>query len=138
MPGYGMARVRRSAIYAGIGMAMMATPSAAIDICSGGDRAARRMTCLVDGDTGWEQGVKWRVLDIDTPETFEAACDREKQMGEKAKLRLQSLMSPRRQRSEGSDFRPPRPRKGSSFRRPRRRQGTRERRPCPALAEQGQ
>ena len=37
--------------------------------------------------------MKWRMLDIDTPETFEAACGREKEMGEKAKLRLQSLMS---------------------------------------------
>lgn len=72
---------------------LLAQPATAIEECSGGDRAARRVTCLVDGDTGWERGVKWRLLDIDTPETFEAACGREKEMGEKAKLRLQSLMS---------------------------------------------
>ncbi len=58
-----------------------------------GDRVARRLTCLVDGDTGWELGTKWRLLDIDTPETIEAECDREKEIGERAKLRLQSLMS---------------------------------------------
>lgn len=72
---------------------LLAQPAAAIEECSGGDRAARLVTCLVDGDTGWERGVKWRLLDIDTPETFEAECEREKEIGEKAKLRLQSLMA---------------------------------------------
>lgn len=37
--------------------------------------------------------MKWRLLDIDTPETFEAECDRERQVGERAKLRLQTLMA---------------------------------------------
>lgn len=81
------------ALLLAIGMAIMATPSAAIELCSGGDRAARRVTCLVDGDTGWERGTKWRLLDIDTPETFEAECDREKQIGKEATRRLQVLMS---------------------------------------------
>jgi endonuclease YncB( thermonuclease family) len=70
----------------------LATPAAAIDICSGGNRAERRVTCVVDGDTIWHDGVKMRLLEIDTPETYHAQCDREKQLGEKAKLRLQSLM----------------------------------------------
>ena len=65
----------------------------AIDICSGGNRAARKVTCIVDGDTIWQEGVKMRLLDIDTPETFEAQCDREKQIGKKATERLQVLMS---------------------------------------------
>lgn len=69
------------------------TQAQAIEICSGGNRAARKVTCLVDGDTGWERGLKWRLLDIDTPETFEAACDQEKEVGERAKLRLQELMA---------------------------------------------
>ena len=30
-------------------------------VCSGGNRAARKLTCIVDGDTGWENGVKWRA-----------------------------------------------------------------------------
>jgi micrococcal nuclease len=72
---------------------MIVTPAAAIEMCSGGDRAARHVTCLVDGDTGWERGVKWRLLDIDTPETFEAECDREKIKGKEATRRLQVLMS---------------------------------------------
>ena len=74
-------------------MILTAKEGLAIDLCSGGNRAERKVTCLVDGDTGWERGVKWRLLDIDTPETFEAECDREKQIGEKAKLRLQALMA---------------------------------------------
>ena len=39
-----------------------------IPICSGGNRRARKVTCLVDGDTGWEHGVKWRLKSVDTPE----------------------------------------------------------------------
>jgi endonuclease YncB( thermonuclease family) len=65
----------------------------AIEECSGGDRAARKVTCLVDGDTLWQNGVKMRLLDIDTPETFEAQCDRERQIGKKATERLRVLMS---------------------------------------------
>jgi endonuclease YncB( thermonuclease family) len=55
---------------------LMAAPAMATDICSGGNRAERRVTCVVDGDTIWQSGVKMRLLDIDTPETFEAQCDR--------------------------------------------------------------
>jgi endonuclease YncB( thermonuclease family) len=67
--------------------------AAAIDTCSGGNRAARKVTCVVDGDTIWQDGVKMRLLDIDTPETFQAQCDRERFLGERAKLRLQALMT---------------------------------------------
>lgn len=77
----------------GLSVALAPVAASAIDICSGGNRAARKVTCVVDGDTIWQNGVKMRLLDIDTPETFEAQCDRERQLGEKAKLRLQSLMS---------------------------------------------
>jgi micrococcal nuclease len=68
-------------------------PALAIDLCHGGDRAARKVTCLVDGDTGWEKGRKWRMEGIDTPETFHPACPREKQIGMAATKRLQTLMS---------------------------------------------
>lgn len=43
-------------------------PAYALEICKGGNREARRATCLVDGDTGWHNGVKWRLEGIDTPE----------------------------------------------------------------------
>jgi endonuclease YncB( thermonuclease family) len=74
-------------------MGFLPKHAAAIDICSGGNRAARKVTCVVDGDTIWQAGVKMRLLDIDTPETFEAQCDREKQIGKKATERLQALMA---------------------------------------------
>ena len=72
---------------------LLAGSAAAIDLCHGGDRAARKVTCLVDGDTGWEKGRKWRMEGIDTPETFHPACAREKQIGMAATKRLQALMS---------------------------------------------
>jgi endonuclease YncB( thermonuclease family) len=74
-------------------LAALPARAMAIEICTGGNRAERKVTCIVDGDTIWQNGVKMRLLEIDTPETFEPQCDREKQLGEKAKLRLQALMS---------------------------------------------
>jgi endonuclease YncB( thermonuclease family) len=74
-------------------LCLTATPADALPLCTGGDRAARKVTCLVDGDTGWEKGVKWRLLDIDTPETSGAECSQERQIGKQATQRLQDLMA---------------------------------------------
>src|SRR5262245_45628003 len=63
-----------------------------IPICTGWARALRRVTCLVDGDTGWEDGVKWRLSDVDTPEISKPGCSRELQQGLAARARLQELM----------------------------------------------
>ena len=52
-----------------------------------------RVTCVVDGDTFWLDGVKYRIADIDTPEISEPHCAEEKALGEQAKLRLQSLLN---------------------------------------------
>ena len=71
----------------------MATQAATIPVCSGGDREARKVTCLVDGDTGWESGVKWRALDVDTPEIGHAECATEKRLGIAARDRLRQLMA---------------------------------------------
>ncbi|MEC5292643.1 thermonuclease family protein [Aurantimonas sp. C2-6-R+9] len=65
----------------------------AIPVCSGGDRAARKLTCIVDGDTGWERGVKWRALDVDTPEISQPECAEERRLGLKARERLRQLMA---------------------------------------------
>lgn len=73
-------------------LVVTASQAHAIEECHGGDRAARHLTCLIDGDSGWEKGVKWRLLDIDAPETFGAECRRERQMGLEAKRRLIALM----------------------------------------------
>lgn len=64
-----------------------------VPVCSGGDRARRKVTCLVDGDTGWHDGMKWRTAGIDTPEIDHAACPRERQLGTRARDRLRQLMS---------------------------------------------
>jgi len=64
-----------------------------LPVCSGGDRAARHVTCIVDGDTGWENGVKWRSLDVDAPEIDHAACERERRLGIEARDQLRALMA---------------------------------------------
>jgi endonuclease YncB( thermonuclease family) len=52
-----------------------------------------RTTCLVDGDTGGQDGRKWRMLAIDTPEMADKAeCARERQLAIAARDRLQALM----------------------------------------------
>lgn len=76
-----------------ITLTLMATPALAIDICSGRDRAERKVTCIVDGDTGWERGVKWRALNVDTPEISQPECAAEKRLGLQARDRLRELMA---------------------------------------------
>lgn len=48
---------------------------------------------LIDGDTGWQNGVKWRLLDVDTPELHSPDCAREYKLAVEAKNRLRQLMS---------------------------------------------
>lgn len=70
--GFGVTDSLSHLFAAGIAGIMIATsPQAAyaLEICTGPDRAERKVTCLVDGDTGWEAGVKWRLVDVDTPNT---------------------------------------------------------------------
>lgn len=62
-------------------------------VCSSGDRHARGTTCIVDGDTGWENGVKWRLVDKDAPELSHPACNREYRLAVQARDRLLQLMS---------------------------------------------
>lgn len=52
-----------------------------------------RRTCLVDGDTGWQDGVKWRLTDVDAPEIGNAACARERDFAAKSLERLSALMA---------------------------------------------
>ena len=64
-----------------------------LPICAG----SRRITCIVDGDTGWHEGEKWRLVSrsggVDAPEISNPACAAEKIAGERATRRLRSLMS---------------------------------------------
>lgn len=63
--------------------------SASFSICSG----SVRTTCVVDGDTFWLKGLKYRISDIDTPEISEPKCSGERELGERAKYRLQMLLN---------------------------------------------
>ena len=56
-------------------------------------RGGHRVTCVIDGDTIWYQGVKIRVADINAPEISEPACDAELELGEKAAMRMTALLN---------------------------------------------
>jgi endonuclease YncB( thermonuclease family) len=49
---------------------VLSAPAAAAEwpVCSGGNRAARHVTCVVDGDTWWRDGVKYRLACVDAVE----------------------------------------------------------------------
>jgi endonuclease YncB( thermonuclease family) len=49
--------------------------------------------CVVDGDTIWLNGTKIRIADIDAPETHDPRCSSEKELGDRATLRLQQLLN---------------------------------------------
>ncbi len=55
--------------------------------------SAKRVTCVVDGDTFWLAGEKIRIADIDTPEISSPQCGAEARLGNKAKARLQRLLN---------------------------------------------
>lgn len=58
--------------------------SAHFGLCStGGGR-----DCVVDGDTFWFAGEKYRIADIDTPETHPSRCAEEARLGAAATRRL--------------------------------------------------
>jgi endonuclease YncB( thermonuclease family) len=52
----------------------------------------RRTTCIVDGDTGWESGRKWRLLNVEAPALITPACRAEYDRGLQARDRLIALM----------------------------------------------
>lgn len=51
-----------------------------------------RVTCVVDGDTFWLDGVTIRIADINTPETGAPACAAEAALGREATERLATLL----------------------------------------------
>ena len=48
---------------------------------------------MVDGDTVWIKGTKIRLEDVDTPEVSRPLCAREKQIGDRATVRLPGLLN---------------------------------------------
>ncbi len=54
---------------------------------------AKRIDCMVDGDTFWMAGTKIRIADIDTPETHPPRCAREARLGQAATLKMQAMLN---------------------------------------------
>ena len=63
--------------------------AAAFTLCGAGPR----VNCVVDGDTFRMNGVKVRLADINAPETQQAACRAERDLGNRAKDRLVGLLN---------------------------------------------
>lgn len=58
---------------------------------------AKRITCIVDGDTFWMDRVKYRLQGVNTPEAGDGAkCGLERSRADAATLALQSLMQSNR------------------------------------------
>lgn len=53
----------------------------------------RGFACVIDGDTFRLGGRRVRIIGIDAPETRNASCPEEAQLGEQATARLQSLLN---------------------------------------------
>src|SRR3546814_9600663 len=63
--------------------------SARFGLCSaGGGR-----DCVVDGDSFWFAGEKYRIADIDTPETHPSRCAEEARLGAAATRRLRGWLN---------------------------------------------
>lgn len=63
--------------------------AAAFTFCAEGPR----INCVVDGDTFWINGEKVRLADINAPETAQAGCQAERELGTRAKHRLIALLN---------------------------------------------
>ena len=63
--------------------------AAAFALCAEGPRT----TCVVDGDTFWLSVEKIRIADINAPETHSTGCPAEQALGDRAALRLVSLLN---------------------------------------------
>lgn len=75
----------------GLGALLLAQPSFAFEKCG----SAKRVTCVVDGDTIWLDGEKIRLMGFDTPEPTTNVCggSREKVLAGKATQRLIELLT---------------------------------------------
>ena len=69
--------------------ALVLSAAALFTLCAAGPRH----TCVVDGDTFWLAGEKVRIADINAPETHQAQCPAERELGEAAKQRLLELLN---------------------------------------------
>lgn len=70
-------------------LAFLASPALSIGKCGSG----QRYTCVVDGDTFWLEGRKYRLAGYDTPEPYTNICggQREVQLARRATARFIEL-----------------------------------------------
>ncbi|WP_068461024.1 thermonuclease family protein [Hyphomicrobium sulfonivorans] len=62
--------------------------SGPVPLCS----SFQRNNCIIDGDTGRDQGEKWRLIAIDTPEISDPGCENERVIAIAARNRLRDLL----------------------------------------------
>lgn len=60
--------------------------------CTNGRHAPPTGSCVIDGDSGWLEGLQWRLEGIDAPEIGNPDCPAERRAGERAKQRLAELL----------------------------------------------
>ena len=99
----GAATTATGALATAAGVASAASSAAALASALSGGKAvstrfticghAKRIDCMVDGDTFWMAGTKIRIADIDTPETHPPRCAREARLGEAATVKMQALLN---------------------------------------------
>ena len=66
-----------------------------LPVCAGPNRAGRVATCVYDGDTGWQDGTRWRLKGIDAPEigSRKAECRAEQLKAIRARDRLRLMLA---------------------------------------------
>lgn len=66
-----------------------------LKMCVSGQKRSKTETCLVDGDTIWLDGVKYRLKDFDTPEPTTRICGgkAEKELAHQASARLLVILN---------------------------------------------
>lgn len=79
----------KAALAGSEGMATRDALSARFSLCHSGGGS----NCVVDGDTFWFAGEKYRIADIDTPETHPARCAEEAELGDAATARLHEWLN---------------------------------------------
>lgn len=71
-------------------LASLSASARAMPVCG----RQRRINCVVDGDTFWLEGEKYRIANIDTPE-LKGKCKAEQAMALRARQRLAEMVNDR-------------------------------------------
>ncbi|MBD9372003.1 thermonuclease family protein [Rhizobium sp. ARZ01] len=69
--------------------AAMVAVKRSFKVCGDGSR----ITCVIDSDTFWLDGLKIKIADVDTPQVGEPGCASEAELGTRARQRLLELLN---------------------------------------------